>query len=129
MTHTCLNELSIEHSGTVASVIYFFQLAQVHNELPVKKSSLFSFFDVLKRKCWSSLSVALFINNVIKKMHQQYFKCFQLTAFSPLGLLTFKWFFVCATQKSLVGMYNINEKNSKVKVTGRTFTDNLNGKL
>ena len=28
MTHTCLNELSIEHPGIVTSVICFFQLAQ-----------------------------------------------------------------------------------------------------
>ena len=26
-------------------------------------------------------------------------------------------------------MYNINEKNSNIKITGRTFPENLNGKL
>ena len=62
-------------------------------------------------------------------MPQQYIKHFQLAAFSPCGVLTFKWFFACATQKTLVGMYNINEKNSHIKITRRTFRENLNGKL
>ena len=61
--------------------------------------------------------------------YQQYSKRFQLTAFTPYRVLTFKWFFVCATQKKLVGIYDINEKNSNIKVTGRTFPENLNGKL
>ena len=62
-------------------------------------------------------------------MYQQYFKYLQLTAFTPYRVLTFKWFFTCATQKNLVGMHNINEKNSNIKVTGRTFPENLGGKL
>ena len=62
-------------------------------------------------------------------MHQQYFKHFQLTAFPPYGRLTFKLFFVCATQKSLVGMYNINEKNRNINVIGRHFPEPLNSKL
>ena len=63
-------------------------------------------------------------------MQQQYFKHFQLAAFSPYGVFIFKWFFVCATQKKcLVGMYNINEKNSNIKAMGKTSPENLNGKL
>ena len=62
-------------------------------------------------------------------MHQQYFKRFQCAAFPPYGLLTFKWFFVCAIQEGLVVIYNMNEKNSNVKVTGRTSPENLSGKL
>ena len=38
-------------------------------------------------------------------------------------------FFLFPTQKSLVAMYNINEKNGNIKVTGRTFPENLNGEL
>ena len=52
-----------------------------------------------------------------------------MTAFPPYWLLTFKWFFVSATQKSLVDMYNMNEKNSKVKVLEGQSSENLNGKL
>ena len=52
-----------------------------------------------------------------------------MAAFPPCGLLTFNWFFVCAAQKNLIGMYNMNQKNGKVKVTGRIFLENWNGKL
>ena len=60
-------------------------------------------------------------------MHQQYFKHFQLAAFSPYGVLLNDFLFA-PLKKSLVGMYNINEKNSNIKITGRTFPENLNGK-
>ena len=38
-------------------------------------------------------------------------------------------FMFAPLKKSLVGMYNINEKNSNIKIAGRTFLENLNGKL
>ena len=38
-------------------------------------------------------------------------------------------FLFAPLKKSLVGMYNMNEKNNKVKVAGKTFSENLNGKL
>ena len=58
-------------------------------------------------------------------MHHQHFKRFQLTTFTSYGLD----FLFAQLKKSLAGMCNMNEKNSKVKVTGRTFPENLNGKL
>ena len=38
-------------------------------------------------------------------------------------------FLFALLKKSLVGTYNMNEKKSKVKVTGRTFPESPNGKL
>ena len=62
-------------------------------------------------------------------MHQQYFKHFQLVVFLSTELLLINGFLFVPLKKSLVGMYNINEKNSNIKITGRTFPENLNGKL
>ena len=68
MTHTCLNELWIVHPRVVASVKYIFSIcSRVQNVLYVKNSSLFSFFNVLKKKCRLSLAVVFFINSVTNR--------------------------------------------------------------
>ena len=61
-------------------------------------------------------------------MYQQYSKRFQLTELPPYGLFTYDFLFALL-KKSLVSMYDMNEKNSKVKVTDWTFPESSNGKL
>ena len=130
MTHTCLNELWIEHPGIVASVIYFFPIcSRVQYVLYVKNSSLFSFFNVLKKKCRLSLPVVLFINSVTNRCTNNTLSAFNWQHFLPTEFLRLNDFLFAPLKKNLVGMYNINEKNSNIKVTGRTFPENLNGKL
>ena len=46
-----------------------------------------------------------------------------------MNFLRLNDFLFAPLKESLVVMYNMNEKNSKVKVTGRNFPENLNGKL
>ena len=130
MTHTYLNELWIEHPVIAASVIYIFSIcSKVQNALYVKNSSLFSFFNVLKKKCRLSLPVVLFINSVTNRCISNTLSTFNWQHFLPAEFLRLNDFLFAPLKKSLVDMYNINEKNSNIKVTGRTFPENLNGKL
>ena len=50
MTHACLNELAIEHPGIIASVIYFFQLAQKWKMYCPLKTPPFLIFQCVKEK-------------------------------------------------------------------------------
>ena len=54
---------------------------------------------------------------------------FKWQHFFPTEFLRLNDFLFALLKKDLVGMYNINEKNSNIKSTGRTFPENLNGKL
>ena len=65
----------------------------------------------------------------IDAWHEQYFERFQLATLSPYGLTTFKLFLFVPLKNSLVGMYNMNGKDSKVKFSGRMFPESSNGKL
>ena len=62
-------------------------------------------------------------------MHQQHIKTFNWQHFLPMEFLRLNDFLFAPLKKSLVGIYNINEKNNNIKITGRTFPENLNGKL
>ena len=128
MTHTCLNELWIVYPGIVASINFFFQFDQERKK-HVKNSSLFSFSNVLKKKCLLSLPVVLFINSVTNRCISNTLSTFNWQHFLPTEFLLLNDFLFVPLKKSLVGMYNINEKNSNIKITGRTFPENLNGKL
>ena len=123
MTHTCLNELWIVRPGIVTSVIYFFQSAML------KTPPYFFFSIVLKKKSRLSLPVVLFINSVTNRCISNTLSTFNWQHFLPTEFLLLNDFLFAPLKKSLVGMYNINEKNSNIKVTGRTFSENLNGKL
>ena len=129
MTHTCLNELWIEHPGIVTSVIYFFQLAQKCKMYCLLKTFLFTFFNMLQRKCWLLLSVVCFINSVTNRCISNALRTFKWQNFLHTDFLYLNEFLCAPLKKSLVGMYNMNEKNNKVKVAGKTFSENLNGKL
>ena len=130
MTHTCLNELWIVHPGIVASVIYFFSIcSRLQNVLHVKNSSLFSFSNVLKKKCLLLLPVVLFINSVTNRCISNTLSTFNWQHFLPAEFLLLNDFLFAPLKKSLVDIYNINEKKSNIKITGRTFPENLNGKL
>ena len=129
MTHTYLNKLWVEHPGTIASVIYFFSIySRVQNVLYVKTFSLFSFFNVLKEKCQLSLPF-LFIINVTNRCINNTLSTFKWQHFLPTEVLRLNNFLFVPLKKNLVWMYNINEKNSNIRVTGRTFPENLNSKL
>ena len=99
-------------SGIVASVIYFFNLLKNLNVLYVKNSSLFSFFNVLKKKCRLSLPVVLFNNSVTKRCISNTLSTFNWQHFLPTEFLRLNDFLFAPLKKSLVGMFNINEKSS-----------------
>ena len=109
--------------------IFFSICSRVQNVLYVKNSSLFSFFNVLKKKCRLSLPVVLFNNSVTKRCISNTLSTFNWQHFLPTEFLRLNDFLFVPLKKSLVGMYNINEKNSNIKITGRTFPENLNGRL
>ena len=127
MTHTCLNELWIVYPGIVASVIFFFQFAQECKMYCMLKTPPPP--NVLKKKCRLSLPVVLFINSVTNRCISNTLSTFNWQHFLPTEFLLLNDFLFAPLKKSLVGMYNINEKNSNIKITGRTFPENLNGKL
>ena len=128
MTHTCLNELWIvglsNHHGIVASVIYFFQFVQKCKMYCMLNTSLFSFFNVLKKRCRLSLSVVLFINSMANRCISNTLSTFNWQHFLSAEFLLLNDFLYAPFKKSLVGLYNINEKNGNIKVTGRTFLEN-----
>ena len=128
MTHTCLTLDSASWDSRFRN-IYFSICSRVQNVLCVKNSSLFSFFYVLKEKCWLSLPVVLFINRVTNRCISNTLSTFNWQRFLPMEFLHLNDFLFAPLKKSLVGIYNINEKNSNIKITGRTFPENLNGKL
>ena len=109
--------------------ILFSISSKLQNILYVKNSSLFSFFDVLKEKCRLSLPFVLFINSVTNRCISNTLCTFSWQHFLTTEFLRLNDLLFVPLKKSLVGMYNINEKNSNIKVTGRTFPENLNGKL
>ena len=110
MTHTCLDELWIVHPGIVTSVIYFFSIcSRVQNLLYVK--NLFSFSSVLKKKCLLLLLVVLFINSVTNRSISNTLSTFNWQDFLPMEFLLLNDFLFASLKKSIVGMYNINEKN------------------
>ena len=130
MTHACLNELWIEHPGIVASVIYFFRFAQECKMCRMLKTPPhISFFNVLKKKYRLSLPVVFFINSVPNRCINNTLSAFNWQHFLPTESLRLNHFLFATLKKNLAGMYNINEKNSNIKVTERTFPENLNGKL
>ena len=92
-------------------------------------SSLFSFSNVLKKKCRLSLPVVLFINSVKNRCISNTLSTSNWQRFLPTEFLLLNDVLFAPLEKSLAGMYNINEKNSNIKITGRTFPENLNGKL
>ena len=70
----------------------------------------------------------MFINSVTDTYINNTLSAFNLRHLLPTDLLRLNDFF--ATLKNiLVDMYNMNEKNSKVQITGRTFLESLSGKL
>ena len=73
--------------------ILFSISSKVQNVLPVKNSSLFPFFNILKRKCRLSLPAILFINYVTNRYISNTLSAFNWQYFLLLGL------FACATQK------------------------------
>ena len=86
MIHTSLNERSIEHAGIIASVIYFFRLAQ--------RCKMYYFLKIRFLIYWLSLP-NFFINRVTKQIHQQYFLCIHL---KELPLYEFaKFNFLCVS--------------------------------
>ena len=84
---------------------------------------------MLKKKRRLSLPVVLFINSETNRWISNTLNAFSWQHFLPKDYLRLNDFMFAPLKKSLVGMYNINEKNSNIKVTGRTFPENLNGKL
>ena len=62
-------------------------------------------------------------------MYQQYLSAFNWQHLLSTEFLRLNEFLFATLKKNLVGMYNINEKNSNIKVTGRTFPEHLNGEL
>ena len=131
MAHACLNEFWIERPGIVASVIIFFFsiCSRVQNVLYVKNSSLVSFFNVFKKNCRLLLPVVWFINSVTNRSISNTLGFFNWQHFLPAEFLCLNDFLFAPLKKSLVGMYNMNEKNSNIKITRRTFPENLNGKI
>ena len=111
------------------SNIFFSICSKVQNVLYAKISSLFSFFNVLKKKCRLSIPVVFFINSVTNRCISNILSAFSWQHFLPTEFLRLKDFLFAPLKKSLVGMYDINEKNRNVKATGRALTENLNGKL
>ena len=105
---------------------FFSICSTVQNVLYVKNSCLFSFSNVLKKKCLLSLPVVLLINSVKNRCISNTWSTFNWQHFLPTELLLLNDFLFAPLKKSLVGMYNINEKNSNIKITGRTFPENLN---
>ena len=128
MTHTCLTLDSASWDSRFCN-IYFSICSRVQNVLFVKNSSLFSFLNVFKRKWRLSLPVVLFINSVTNRCISNTLSTFNWQHFLPTEFLLLNDFLFAPLKKSLVGMYNINEKNGNIKITGRTFPENLNGKL
>ena len=107
--------------------ISFSICSRVQNVLYVKSSSLFSFFNVLKKKCRLSLPFVLFINSVANRCISNTLSTFNCQYFLLREFLRLHYFLFAPLKK--VQMYNINEKNSNIKITRRTFPENLNGKL
>ena len=99
------------------------------NVMYLKYSSLFSFFIVLKKKCRLSLTVVLFINSVTNRCISNTLSTFNWQHFLPTEFLRLHHFLFAPLKKRLVVKYNIDEKNSNIKITGKNFPENLNRKL
>ena len=87
--------------------IFFSICSRVQNVLYVKNSSLFSFFNVLKKKCRLSLPVVLFINSVTNRCISNTLSTFNWQHFLPTEYLRLNDFLF------VPGMYNINKENSQ----------------
>ena len=92
--------------------IFFSISSKAQNVLPVKDSSLFSFFNVLKRKCVLSLPVLLFINSMTNRCISNTWSAFNWQHFLLPNFLRLNDLLFAPLNKSLVRMYNMNEKKA-----------------
>ena len=122
-----MNKHLIEHRDSRFRNILFSGNLKVQNVLLAKNSSLFSFFNILKRLSRNSLPGVLFINGVTNKPIGNTLSAFNWQYILPTNLLHLNDFLFVALKRCLVGIYKKNEKNSKV--VGRNFTESSNGKL
>ena len=79
--------------------IFFSICSKVQNVLYVKNSSLFSFFNVLKKKCNLSLPVVLFINSVTNRCISNTLSTFNWQHFLPTEFLRLNDFLFAPLKK------------------------------
>ena len=96
--------------------IFFSISSKVQNVLPVKDSSLFSFFNALMRKCALSLQVLLFINSVKNRCISNTWSAFNWQHFLLPNFLRLNDLLFAPLNRSLVGMYIMNEKKASTNL-------------